>query len=130
MEMDQYTFKPMETEAEMDGKGYVHYQSWQETYAGLVDADFLFHCRIVEMSHNTLYRDIYHMVQQLIRSHIASLLHMNLSQPHAAGLPPLGNDDPHCKMYRSIVNADTTLLRQITDEMLALTPIECTESIT
>ena len=41
MEMDQYTFKPMETEAEMDGKGYVHYQSWQETYAGLVDADFL-----------------------------------------------------------------------------------------
>ena len=41
MEMDQYTFKPMETEAEMDGKGYVHYQSWQETYAGLVDPGFL-----------------------------------------------------------------------------------------
>ncbi len=109
-----------------------YYENLEDTnlLEQLVDADFLFHCRIVEMSHNTLYRDIYHMVQQLIRSHIARLLHMNLSQRHAAGLPPLGNDDPHCKMYRSIVNADTTLLRQITDEMLALTPIECTESIT
>ena len=39
--MDNYIFKPMETEAEMDGKGYAHYQSWQETYAGLVDPAFL-----------------------------------------------------------------------------------------
>ena len=41
MEMDQYTFKPMETDSEMEGKGYVHYTAWQETYAGLVDPGFL-----------------------------------------------------------------------------------------
>lgn len=39
--MDNYIFKPMETEAEMDGKGFVHYRSWQETYARLVDSGFL-----------------------------------------------------------------------------------------
>lgn len=39
--MFPYTIKPMETLAEMDGKGYVHYKSWQETYAGLVDAAYL-----------------------------------------------------------------------------------------
>lgn len=33
--------KPMQTEAETDGKGYVHYKSWHETYAGLIDADYM-----------------------------------------------------------------------------------------
>lgn len=33
--------QPMTTEAEMDGKGYVHWKSWQETYAGLVDSAYL-----------------------------------------------------------------------------------------
>lgn len=33
--------KPMETEEEMLGKAYVHYTSWQETYAGLIDAEYL-----------------------------------------------------------------------------------------
>lgn len=33
--------KPMETEAETRGKAYVHWKSWQETYAGIVDAGFL-----------------------------------------------------------------------------------------
>ena len=33
--------KPMETEAEMDGKGYVHDKSWHETYTGLVDAGYM-----------------------------------------------------------------------------------------
>lgn len=31
----------MQTEDEIDGKGYVHYKSWQETYAGLIDAEYL-----------------------------------------------------------------------------------------
>ena len=31
----------MESEDEIKGKGYVHYRSWHETYAGLVDADYL-----------------------------------------------------------------------------------------
>lgn len=31
----------MESGEEMDGKGYVHYKSWHETYTGLVDAGYL-----------------------------------------------------------------------------------------
>lgn len=34
------TITPM-TEADMDGKGYVHWKSWQETYPGLIDAGYL-----------------------------------------------------------------------------------------
>ena len=33
--------KPMESGEEMDGKGYVHYKSWHETYTGLVDAGYM-----------------------------------------------------------------------------------------
>lgn len=33
--------KPMQTVEEMDGKAYVHWKSWQETYAGLIDANYL-----------------------------------------------------------------------------------------
>lgn len=33
--------KPMETEDEIRGKAYVHWKSWQESYAGMVDADYL-----------------------------------------------------------------------------------------
>ncbi|MDE6261040.1 MAG: GNAT family N-acetyltransferase [Oscillospiraceae bacterium] len=39
--MGGYTIKPMESEGEIDGKGYVHYKSWHETYPGLIDADYL-----------------------------------------------------------------------------------------
>lgn len=39
--MSDFIIKPMETAAEVDGKGYVHYKSWQETYAGLVDEEYL-----------------------------------------------------------------------------------------
>lgn len=39
--MSEFVIKPMETEDEINGKGYVHYKSWQETYAGLVDAGYL-----------------------------------------------------------------------------------------
>lgn len=31
----------MESEDEINGKGYVHYKSWQETYPGLVDPAYL-----------------------------------------------------------------------------------------
>ena len=31
----------MQTVDEIDGKGYVHYKSWQETYAGLIDPEYL-----------------------------------------------------------------------------------------
>ena len=39
--MVRYIIKPMETEEEMDGKGFVHWKSWQEAYAGLLDPDYL-----------------------------------------------------------------------------------------
>ncbi len=39
--MNIYTIKFAETESEMDGRGYVHFQSWQETYPGLIDAAYL-----------------------------------------------------------------------------------------
>lgn len=37
----QYTIKDMETEKEILGKAYVHWKSWQETYPGLIDQDYL-----------------------------------------------------------------------------------------
>lgn len=36
-----YVVKQMQTADEIDGKGYVHYKSWQETYAGLIDSEYL-----------------------------------------------------------------------------------------
>lgn len=33
--------KLMETDAETQGKAYVHWKSWQETYPGLVDKEYL-----------------------------------------------------------------------------------------
>lgn len=35
------TITPMTTEADMLGKAYVHWQSWQETYRGLIDDGYL-----------------------------------------------------------------------------------------
>ena len=39
--MEKIVIKKMETEDEINGKGYVHYKSWHETYKGLIDADCL-----------------------------------------------------------------------------------------
>ena len=39
--MESYQIKEMEGEAEISGKGYVHYKSWHETYAGLIDEEYL-----------------------------------------------------------------------------------------
>ena len=36
-----YLFLKDMTEAEQDGKAYVHWKSWQESYRGLVDDDYL-----------------------------------------------------------------------------------------
>jgi len=35
------TIKKMETEAEIKGKAFVHYQSWQEAYPGIVNQKYL-----------------------------------------------------------------------------------------
>ena len=45
---------PMTTQQDMDGKGYVHWKSWQETYTGLVDSTYMERLtleRCVEMAH-------------------------------------------------------------------------------
>ena len=39
--MEKVVIKKMESEAEIQGKGYVHYKSWHETYTDLIDADYL-----------------------------------------------------------------------------------------
>ena len=39
--MSELILKPMETEEELRGKAYVHWKSWQESYAGIVDAGYL-----------------------------------------------------------------------------------------
>lgn len=36
-----YIIAPMATPEDMAGKGYVHYQAWNEAYTGLVDQDYL-----------------------------------------------------------------------------------------
>lgn len=36
-----YIIKQMQTVDEIEGKGYVHYKSWQETYKGLIDPEYL-----------------------------------------------------------------------------------------
>ena len=36
-----YTIKPLETEAEVLGKAYVHYTAWEETYTGLLPPEYL-----------------------------------------------------------------------------------------
>lgn len=39
--MSDIRIVPMESAADMDGKGYVHWKSWQESYAGIVSPDYL-----------------------------------------------------------------------------------------
>ena len=40
-DMEKIVIKKMESEDEINGKGYVHYKSWHEAYAGLIDAGYL-----------------------------------------------------------------------------------------
>ena len=39
--MNDIQIKPMETDAETEGKAAVHWRSWQEAYAGIVDPAYL-----------------------------------------------------------------------------------------
>ncbi len=39
--MSDYIIKPLETTSEIEGRGYVHYTAWQETFAGMVDEAYL-----------------------------------------------------------------------------------------
>lgn len=37
----QFSIVPMISEAEINGKGYVHWKSWHETYTGLIDPAYM-----------------------------------------------------------------------------------------
>ena len=39
--MKKISITPMVTDEDMDGKGYVHWKSWHETYTGLIDPAYL-----------------------------------------------------------------------------------------
>ncbi len=39
--MCKYVIKEMESDEEINGKGYVHYKSWHETYTGLVNTEYM-----------------------------------------------------------------------------------------
>ena len=39
--MSEILIKPMDTDAETEGKAYVHWKAWQEAYAGIVDPGYL-----------------------------------------------------------------------------------------
>ena len=52
--MCKYLIKEMESEEEVNGKGYVHYKTWHETYTDLIDAEYMKKITLekcVEMAH-------------------------------------------------------------------------------
>lgn len=89
-----------------------------------VEADFAFHYKVVKMSHNKLYKDIYFMVQQLVRGHITQLVSSRCHRRKEAGLPPIAKDDTHLKIYDCIINCDEEALRRANDEMLGIVPVK------
>ncbi|WP_326974576.1 FadR/GntR family transcriptional regulator [Caproicibacter sp. BJN0012] len=96
----------------------------QQALAQTVDADFNFHYSVVKMSHNRLYKDIYYMVQQLIRGHITELVSTRAHRRRNAGLSPLGKSDTHNKIYNCIINSDLEALHQANEEMLGIVPVQ------
>lgn len=89
----------------------------------VVDADFNFHYQIIKMSHNQLYKDIYYMVQQLIRSHITKMISTRSHRREEQGLPPLGENDLHFRLYQCVMQADTDGSREAVEGLLGIVPI-------
>lgn len=97
----------------------------QELLYQLVDADFNFHYQIIKMSHNSLYKDIYYMIQQLIHGHIMQLLSKRIHNRKKNGLPYLSaNNDSHHKIYQAILSHDQSALENAEREMYGMSPIE------
>ena len=87
-----------------------------------VDADFAFHYQVIKMSHNALYKDIYYMVQQLIRDHMLELIYTrsHLRQEH--GLSPYVEDEnaSHSRIYQSIIHSDPESARKEMEMLLGI----------
>lgn len=89
----------------------------------MVDADFAFHYQVVKMSQNRLYKDIYYMVQQLIRRHITQLLSTRAHRRRDAGIKADIADDTHDRIYQGIIRADREAVRKAREEVLGIIPI-------
>lgn len=89
----------------------------------VVDADFNFHYQIIKMSHNELYKDIYYMVQQLIRSHITKMISTRAHRRQEQGLPPLGENDLHFRIYQCVLQADTNGSREAVEGLLGIVAV-------
>lgn len=86
----------------------------------LVEADFNFHYKLVKMSRNQLFKDVYFMVQQIIRHHITKLVYIRTHEP--AWCPP-DEHDTHVKLYNSIIKGDLSAAQRANREMLGIEPI-------
>ncbi|MEA5038753.1 MAG: GntR family transcriptional regulator [Clostridiaceae bacterium] len=89
----------------------------------VVDADFAFHYQVVKMSHNGLYKDVYYMVQQLIRRHITRLISTRAHRRRDAGLQGSIPNDVHEQIYNGILHADPEVTRKAREEILGIIPI-------
>lgn len=90
----------------------------------LVDADFNFHYQVIRMGHNELYRDVYYMVQQLIRRHITQLLRTRFKRLVEGGVPFEPSKDIHLEIYDSIMRGDADTARRARELHLGIVPIE------
>lgn len=99
----------------------------EEELEKLVDNDFSFHYAIVRMSHNRLYKDIYYMVQQLVRQHIRQRLGIRLRQQ---GWEIAKDYDDHKKLYQAIVSGNMAYADEVIRTMLgvALEDVQPAES--
>ena len=89
----------------------------------VVDADFLFHYQVIQMSHNRLYRDIYQMVQVLIREHIKRLLSRRVHARAEAGLPQTLVNETHEEIYQAIRDSNADVIERLCEEMLGMVPV-------
>lgn len=89
----------------------------------MVETDFAFHYKVVKMSHNSLYKDVYYMVQQLIRGHITQLISTRAHRRKQKGLDSWLENDTHIHIYEGIVNADVEATRRAREEILGILPI-------
>ena len=92
----------------------------EEYLERLVEADFNFHYKLVKMSRNQLFKDVYYMIQQIVRGHITKLVYLRTHEP--AWSPP-DQFDTHLKMYNSILAKDLEGAQRANREMLGIEPI-------
>ena len=87
----------------------------------VVDADFAFHYEIVKMSHNTLYLDIYTMVQTLVREHATKLIYLRSHSGGSADSPE-AYAQMHRKMCDAILRGDVEAAAELSKQMLGIIP--------